>query len=81
MRIFTAAVAVLFSLIMFYGLQHFSSIEMGYNVEAKKKQVEELREQNRQLRLAEAQLSQPRASTPWRGRWAWSSCSPTRWCA
>jgi len=60
MRIFTAAVTVLFSLIMFYGLQHFSSIEIGYNVEAKKKQVEELREQNRQLRLAEAQLSQPR---------------------
>jgi len=60
MRIFTAAVTVLFSLIMFYGLQHFSSIEMGYNVEAKKTQVEVLREQNRQLRLAEAQLSQPR---------------------
>lgn len=60
MRIFTAAVTVLFSLVMFYGLQHFSSIEMGYSVEAKKTQVEALREQNRQLRLAEAQLSQPR---------------------
>jgi len=60
MRIFTAAVTVLFSLIMFYGLQHFSAIEIGYNVESKKQQVEELREQNRQLRLAEAQLSQPR---------------------
>ena len=60
MRIFTAAVTVLLSLIMFYGLQHFSAIEIGYNVEAKKKQVEELREQNRQLRLAEEQLSQPR---------------------
>jgi len=60
MRIFTAAVTVLFSLIMFYGLQHFSSIEIGYTVESKKQQVEQLREQNRQLRLAEAQLSQPR---------------------
>jgi hypothetical protein len=60
MRIFTAAVTVLLSLVMFYGLQHFSSIEMGYSVEAKKSQVESLREQNRQLRLAEAQLSQPR---------------------
>src|SRR5258708_23485368 len=60
MRLFTAAVTVLFSLIMFYGLQHFSSIEMGYSVEAKKSQVEALREENRQLRLAEAQLSQPR---------------------
>jgi len=60
MRIFTAAVTVLFSLIMFYGLQHFSAIEMGYSVEAKKQQLETLREQNRQLKLAEAQLSQPR---------------------
>jgi cell division protein FtsL len=60
MRIFTAAVTVLFSLIMFYGLQHFSAIEMGYSVESKKQQVEQLREQNRQLRLSEAQLSQPR---------------------
>ncbi|WP_263357086.1 FtsB/FtsL family cell division protein [Acidicapsa ligni] len=59
MRIFTAAVAVLFSLVMVYGLQHFSAIEMGYKVEAKKTQVEALREENRQLRLSEAQLSQP----------------------
>jgi cell division protein FtsL len=60
MRLLTAACTVLFSLIMFYGLQHFSAIEMGYSVEAKKQQVEALREQNRQLRLSEAQLSQPR---------------------
>jgi cell division protein FtsL len=60
MRIFTAAMTVLFSLVMFYGLQHFSAIEMGYSVESKKQQIESLREQNRQLRLAEAQLSQPR---------------------
>jgi hypothetical protein len=60
MRIFTAAVTVLLSLVMFYGLQHFSSIELGYKVEAKKSQLEQLREQNRQLRLSEAQLTQPR---------------------
>jgi len=60
MRIFTAAVTVLFSLIMFYGLQHFSAIETGYSIESKKQQVEALREQNRQLHLAEAQLTQPR---------------------
>lgn len=59
MRIFAAAVTVLFSLVMFYGLQHFSSIEIGYSVEAKKQQVELLREQNRQLKLTEAELSQP----------------------
>jgi cell division protein FtsL len=60
MRIFTAAVTVLLTLVMIYGLQHFSAIEMGYSVEAKKQQLESLREQNRQLRLSEAQLSQPR---------------------
>jgi cell division protein FtsL len=59
MRIFTAAVTVLFSLVMFYGLQHFSAIEIGYSVEAKKLQLESLREQNRQLKLTQAQLSQP----------------------
>src|SRR5579859_2649903 len=60
MRIFTAAVTVLFTLVMIYGLQHFSAIEMGYSVEAKKQQLESLREQNLQLKLSEAQLTQPR---------------------
>jgi hypothetical protein len=59
MRLFSAAVAILFSLIMIYGLQHFYAIESGYRVEAEKLAVEQLREDNRQLRLAEAQLSQP----------------------
>ena len=59
MRLFSAAIAVLFSLVMVYGLQHFSAIEAGYRVESKKQTVEQLREENRQLRLAEAQLTQP----------------------
>ncbi len=59
MRIFAATVTVLFSLIMIYGLQHFSAIEGSYKVEAEKQQLDQLREENRQLRLAEAQLSQP----------------------
>jgi cell division protein FtsL len=59
MRIFSAALTVLFSLIMVYGLQHFSAIEGSYRVESEKQQLDQLREQNRQLRLAEAQLSQP----------------------
>lgn len=59
MRVFTAAVTVLFTLIMFYGLQHFSAIEKSYRVESEKQQVDQLREENRQLRLAEAQLTQP----------------------
>lgn len=59
MRGFAAAVIVLFSLIMIYGLQHFSAIESGYRVEAEKQAVQHLQEQNRQLRLSEAQLTQP----------------------
>src|SRR3984885_16032399 len=59
MRVFAAAVAVLFSLIMIYGLQHFYAIESSYRVESEKQMVDQLREQNRQLRLGEAELSQP----------------------
>jgi|SRR5579863_3320785 len=59
MRIFAATLAVLFSLAMVYGLQHFSAIEGSYKVESEKQQLDQLREENRQLRLAEAQLSQP----------------------
>lgn len=59
MRVFSAAVTMLFSLIMIYGLQHFSAIERSYRVEAEKQAVEQLREDNRQLRLAEAQLTEP----------------------
>ncbi|HTB95635.1 MAG TPA: cell division protein FtsL [Terracidiphilus sp.] len=59
MRTFTAAVTVLFSLVMIYGLQHFSAIEGSYRVESEKQQLEQLREENRQLRLSEAQLAQP----------------------
>jgi cell division protein FtsL len=59
MRMFGAAITVLFSLVMIYGLQHFYAIEGGYRVEAEKLAVEQLREENRQLKLAEAQLTQP----------------------
>jgi cell division protein FtsL len=59
MRVFTAAVTVLFSIIMIYGLQHFSAIESSYTVESEKQVRDQLREENRQLRLSEAQLTQP----------------------
>ncbi len=59
MRLFSAAITVLFSLVMIYGLQHFSAIEGGYQVEAEKQMRDKLREENRQLRLSEAQLTQP----------------------
>jgi len=59
MRIFSAAVTVLFSLVMIYGLQHFSAIESSYRVESEKQLRDQLREENRQLRLSEAELTQP----------------------
>ena len=45
---------------MVYVYQHFSAIEVGYQIESEKIQVEQLREQNRQLRLTEAQLTEPK---------------------
>jgi len=59
MRLFFAAMTILFSLVMVYGLQHFSAIEGGYRVEAEKQTLDQMREDNRQLRLAEAQLTEP----------------------
>jgi hypothetical protein len=59
MRSFTMVMTLFFLLTMVYVWQHFSAIEVGYNVEAQKTHVELLREQNRQLRLTEAQLSDP----------------------
>jgi len=59
MRQFTVVMSVLFCLVMVYVWQHFSAIEVGYRVEAQKTQVEQMREQNRQLRLTEAQLTDP----------------------
>ena len=59
MRVFAAACTVLFSLIMVYGLQHFHAIETSYRIESEKQMRDQLREENRQLRLSEAQLSRP----------------------
>ena len=59
MRTFAVTMSILFLLVMVYVWQHFSAIEVGYQIETQKQQVEQMREQNRQLRLAEAQLSDP----------------------
>jgi cell division protein FtsL len=59
MRTFSAVMSVLFVLVMVYVWQHFSAIEIGYHVEAQKAQVGQLQEENRQLRLSEAQLTDP----------------------
>jgi cell division protein FtsL len=59
MRTFSATMGLLFVLVMVYVWQHFSAIEVGYQIEAQKTHVEQMREENRQLRLSEAQLSDP----------------------
>jgi|SRR5579859_7780583 len=59
MRIFGAALAVLFSLVMIYAMQHFYAIEGSYRVEQEKQVLDQLREENRQLRLSQAELTQP----------------------
>ena len=56
MRRFAIAMTVLFAMVMLYGWQHFSSIEIGYRVESEKQQLLQLQEQSRQLGLNEAQL-------------------------
>jgi cell division protein FtsL len=58
-RLFSAACTILLSLFMVYGLQHFSAIESGYRIESEKHLRDQLREENRELRLTEAQLTQP----------------------
>ena len=59
MRTFASTVGLLFVLVMVFVWQHLSAIEVGYQIERQKTQVEQLAEENRQLRLTEAQLSDP----------------------
>jgi cell division protein FtsL len=59
MRTFSGVMGLLFLLVMVYVWQHFTAIEIGYKIEAQKQQVELVKEQNRQLSLAEAQLTDP----------------------
>ena len=58
-RIFSAAVAALFMVMMFYAWQHFSSIEYGYRIEAQKAERDRLVEVNRTLTLEAASLRDP----------------------
>ena len=52
MRVFSLAAAVLFLLVMVYGLQHFYAIEGGYRVESEKQMRDQLREENRGTTVA-----------------------------
>jgi cell division protein FtsL len=59
MRQFVCALMIVFAVVMFYALQHFSAIQYGYKIEALKSQRDSLVEQNRQLKLEEAYLRNP----------------------
>jgi cell division protein FtsL len=59
LRMFSASVAALFVLMMFYAWQHFSAIEYGYCIEAQKSERDRLVEVNRRLKLEEASLRDP----------------------
>lgn len=58
-RMFSASVAALFLLVLFYAWQHFSAVQYGYKIEAQKTQLDQLAEQNRSLKLEEAGLRDP----------------------
>lgn len=59
MRTFACAMAFFLSLVMVYGWQHLAAIQYGYRIAAEKQQVRQLEEQDRELRLTEAQLVNP----------------------
>ena len=58
-RLFSASVAALFLVTMFYAWQHFRAIEYGYRIEAQKSERNRLTELNRALKLEEASLRDP----------------------
>jgi|SRR5215831_6197202 len=58
-RMFSASVAALFLLMMFYAWQHFRAIEYGYRIEAQTAERDRLVELNRSLKLEEASLRDP----------------------
>src|SRR5271165_3036342 len=59
MKQFGAALAFLFLLVFTYAWQHFRAIEYGYQIEAAKRELNNLTEMNRALRLEDASLRDP----------------------
>jgi cell division protein FtsL len=64
MKQFMGTLVLLFAVVMFYALQHFSAIQYGYKIEALKSQRDALTEQARQLRLEDAYLRNPERIVP-----------------
>jgi cell division protein FtsL len=59
MKHFVTALACLFLLVFTYAWQHFRAIEYGYQIESAKRQLNNLTEMNRALRLEDASLRDP----------------------
>src|ERR1700723_2066122 len=59
MKQFGTALAVLFMLVFTYAWQHFRAIEYGYQIESAKRELSNLTETNRALRLEDASLRDP----------------------
>src|ERR1700723_3032622 len=59
MKQFGTALAVLFLLVFTYAWQHFRAIEYGYQIESAKRELSNLTEMNRALRLEDASLRDP----------------------
>ena len=59
MKQFGTALACLFLLVFTYAWQHFRAIEYGYQIESAKRELSNLTETNRALRLEDATLRDP----------------------
>jgi hypothetical protein len=59
MKQFSTALAVLFMLVFTYAWQHLRAIEYGYQIESAKRELSNLTEMNRALRLEDASLRDP----------------------
>lgn len=59
MRFFVGSLAVLFMLVFTYTWQHFKAIEYGYQIEQSKRELSNLTDTNRELRLEDASLRDP----------------------
>src|SRR5271168_4030476 len=59
MKQFGTALAFLFLLVFTYAWQHFRAIEYGYQIESAKRELSNLTEMNRALRLEDASLRDP----------------------
>jgi hypothetical protein len=59
MKQFGTALACLFLLVFTYAWQHFRAIEYGYQIESAKRELNNLTEMNRELRLEDASLRDP----------------------